>query len=143
MLATLIGTINELRFEVRNFKEEIPGKKYRWSCEVCGDSVKDRRKARFGVKIESEGGVVNCFNCGYSNSLISYLKHFHPHQYEKLSLERLKETQANPLFDVNSVISQNISDNALKSIFTPSLIQRFTNKLNEQSLTRLREAYNK
>ena len=97
--------INQIRFEVRNFKANPDGRSWNFSCEVCGDSSKDRRKARFGVAIKGDGAVVGCFNCGYANRFESYLKVFHPSVYERISVENIKN-QAPTIFDYDTIIDK-------------------------------------
>lgn len=95
-----IHIINDLAIEVRNFKRGRNGKTWNWSCEVCGDSTINKRKARFGVAIKDNVFVCHCFNCGYSNTLAGYLKDFHPLQYEKLTIDKFINNQP-AMYDLN------------------------------------------
>lgn len=112
--------ISYLRQEVRNFKSGRDGKSWAWSCLVCGDSSKDTRKARFGVTIKSGSGVCNCFNCGYANNFVSYLRSYHPNIYERFSIESFKET-AHTLFNHDDLFLQNINDSDLLTLFYGNL----------------------
>lgn len=95
--------ITDLSLEVRNFKRSSNGKDFFWSCVVCGDSVSNKRKARFGVTIKGESAVCNCFRCAYSSPIESYLKNYHPHLYEKLS-SKVMLSNAPKLYDLNHFI---------------------------------------
>ena len=115
--------INELSIEVRNFRRSRDGKSWTWSCEVCGDSRINKRKARFGVAIKDGSFVCHCFNCGYSASFIHYLKDFHPHQYERVVVSGFMEH--NPLMnDIDRLFNGQVSDKSLLSLF---YINNFSN----------------
>lgn len=118
-----IQVINELSLEVRNFKKHRNGKAWSMSCEVCGDSKTNRRKARFGIAEKKDGYVVHCFNCGYSNSFIGYLKDFHPHLYSKLSINNFVQ-QVPTLYDLNYLLDGKTSDRILINIF---YLNKFSN----------------
>ena len=119
-----LQVINELSLEVRNFKKHRNGKQWAMSCEVCGDSKVNRRKARFGIAEKGDGFVVHCFNCGYSNSLLGYLKDFHPQLYSKLSINNFVQ-QAPTLFDMNDLFYSGVSDKSLINIF---YVNKFSNR---------------
>ena len=115
--------ISELSVEVRNFHKHRNGKSWSWSCEVCGDSRTNRRKARFGVALKDGSFVVHCFNCGYSASFSHYLKDYHPHQYERLVVSGFMEH--NPLMnDIDRLFNGTVSDKTLANLF---FINKFPN----------------
>ena len=95
--------INDLAIEVRNFKRSKNGKTWSWSCVVCGDSIRDKRKARFGVTMKQGTLVCHCFNCGYSNTFSSYLKKYHPSHYENFVKSNFDQN-INTLYDLNHLV---------------------------------------
>lgn len=119
-----IQIINDLSIEVRNFKRGRNGKTWNWSCEVCGDSQINKRKARFGVAIKDNVFVCHCFNCGYSNTLAGYLKDFHPSHYEKFTIDKFIK-QKPDLYDLNVLFDTKTSDKSLINIF---YVNKFSNR---------------
>ena len=101
---TVIQTINELRSEVRNWQETQKSTAWKWSCVVCGDSRRDLHKARFGITRKGSDFVCNCFNCGYANNFVAYLRSFHPDKYEKISVETIKQNSTT--FCLDDVVSK-------------------------------------
>lgn len=112
----VVEAINRIQFDVRNFSRSRDGNSFQWSCDICGDSTTDLRKARFGVTRKGSGWVCHCFNCGYSNNFVSYLRQQHPAAYEELSIQKLKQT-ATSLFDHNDIFKQGLDDETLLILF--------------------------
>lgn len=117
-----IQIINEIALEVRNFERSKDNTKWKWSCLVCGDSKKDLRKARFGVARKQNEFVVNCFNCGYSNHFNQYLREYHPHLQEKLSVS-LAKSEMPSMYDQNDLVSK-LPPEILKHIFYNGNVDR-------------------
>jgi len=66
-------------------------KLYNMRCPVCGDSHKNKHKAR-GYLFEGENGLVyKCHNCGFSGGLGKLLEQVDPHLYQQYKLETFKE----------------------------------------------------
>ena len=116
-----LQAIRELRSEVRNWQEMRTNESWRWSCAVCGDSKRDLRKARFGVTRKGASFVCNCFNCGYANNFVMYLRAFHPDQYRTIVSETLQSEDNR--FDLNDIVNK-ASDNVLSHLF----LMRTTNQ---------------
>lgn len=80
---------------VRNFKVRNSNL-VNFSCPICGDSVKNKNKAR-GFFIEKDRGYYyHCHNCKISLSLGSFLKRVVPALYDEYIFEKyksIKETQ--------------------------------------------------
>ena len=112
----VIQAINDVALEVRNFKKHRNGMQWAWSCTVCGDSKVNRSKARFGVTKKQGVWVCNCFNCGYSNTLSSYLKHFHPNQYERLTVNTFNNNIPQ-MYDLNYLVEGAVEDKKLIHLF--------------------------
>ena len=114
--------LSDIQFEVRNFKKSRGKDTWNWSCTVCGDSQTKERAARFGVARKDGAWVCHCFNCGYSNTLISYLKAFHPNLYSRITVSSF--LQLNPELYSLDHLFEKTSKNVLRHIF---FINKFRN----------------
>lgn len=75
-----------LSLNLTKFKENQDGV---WNCRcpVCGDSKKDKNKAR-GYFFRHEGGIVyKCHNCSYSSSLLTLIKNHFRHLYNEILMD--------------------------------------------------------
>lgn len=98
--------VHELGFHLRNFKvKQLKPLVTNFSCPLCGDSEKNKNRAR-GYIIE-KGGKFNyyCHNCGSSMSLFNFVKKINPNLWHKFSFE-LFGTEKEPL--VNQQDKENI-----------------------------------
>lgn len=75
---------------LRNFKQKG---EYLWnfSCPVCGDSTKNKLKARGYIYKVKMGLFVKCHNCGYSTNLGNLIKFLDSNLYREYVLENYKE----------------------------------------------------
>lgn len=83
--------INLISSRLRNFKKKS---KFLWcfSCPLCGDSDKDKRKAR-GYIYRNEGKLsYKCHNCGFSSSFQHFLKVFDSDLYSQYRIEKLGDS---------------------------------------------------
>ena len=94
----------DLQFEVRNYKANRNGKSWAWSCDICGDSQVNKRKARFGLAHKDNAYVVHCFNCGYSNTFVGYLKSYHPNMYERVTVDDFVNSL--DMYDLNRLFTK-------------------------------------
>ena len=99
---------------VRNFKHSSPNN-WGWSCLICGDSKRDKRKARFGVSKVKNELLCNCFNCGWSGTFKTYLQYQHPDLARRVTREHFKENK--PLNE------ETINDRIIKEVDSEILIQ--------------------
>ena len=113
---SVLDSIRAVRIDVRNWNEARPGQVWYWSCMVCGDSKRDARKARFGVTRKGSSFVCNCFNCGYTNNFVMYLRDYHPDQYRNIIEHSTETTAREQTFDLNDLVNK-CSDNVLKHLF--------------------------
>lgn len=76
---------------LRNFKR-VNDKTYNCSCNLCGDSVKNKHKAR-GYFIQGKEGnyTYYCHNCGASMGLEKFIEQLDPSLYKEYVFEKLKE----------------------------------------------------
>jgi transcription elongation factor Elf1 len=81
--AQILGT------RLRNFKQK---KDYLWnySCPVCGDSSKNKLKARGYIYRGEQELFVKCHNCGYGTNLGNLIKYVDAKLYDEYVLERYK-----------------------------------------------------
>jgi hypothetical protein len=64
---------------------------YNLRCPECGDSQKNKYKARGYLYSKSNKWFYKCHNCGYSVSLSNFMKKHSPILYKEYALERLSE----------------------------------------------------
>jgi hypothetical protein len=60
------------------------------SCDVCGEGRSYGRKKRLHLYMKStyDNAAVACFNCGYKGNMFSYLKDYHPREFELYKKEK-------------------------------------------------------
>ena len=77
---------------------------YNFRCPVCGDSSKNKTKARGYVYAKKGNYFFMCHNCGAGMSFYNFLKHVEPTLVEAYQLERFKENSNHnspqPSFDM-------------------------------------------
>ena len=86
---------------LRNFKKK--GRNYNFSCVYCGDSAKNKFKARAYLLFGRNGVTYYCHNCGISKHFDQFLKENNYELYKDYIFEKLKETSSN--FSNNSFLS--------------------------------------
>jgi transcription elongation factor Elf1 len=81
--AAIVGT------RLRNFKQK---KDYLWnySCPVCGDSSKNKLKARGFIYKMGADLFCKCHNCGHGTNIGNLIKYVDPTLYDEYVLERYK-----------------------------------------------------
>lgn len=72
------------------FKQKTPTS-YNLRCPECGDSKKNKFKARGYLYCKKGEWFYDCKNCSYSTNFNSFLKKFCPELYEEYCLESLRE----------------------------------------------------
>ena len=90
---------------LRNFKQKGDNL-FNFSCNYCGDSQKNRLKAR-GYAFQKSGGLFyKCFNCGMSTTVGNLIKHTDGALYNEYVMERYKSGESGnsnykkPVFDI-------------------------------------------
>jgi transcription elongation factor Elf1 len=80
---------NLLGSRLRNFKKKD---EFSWnfSCPICGDSKKNKLKARGYIYKMKTDLFVKCHNCGYSTNLGNFIKAVDTVLYDEYVLERYK-----------------------------------------------------
>lgn len=90
---------------LRNFKQKDTNL-FNFSCNYCGDSTKNKSKARAYVFEKSGGLFLKCHNCGIGTNLGNLVKHTDPSLYQEYILERYKAGETGnsnyqkPTFDI-------------------------------------------
>jgi transcription elongation factor Elf1 len=96
---------NILGSRLRNFKQKND---YVWnySCPVCGDSSKNKLKARGYIYRKKSDLFVKCHNCQYGSNIGNLIKHVDPVLYNEYVLERYKSgaTRYNDHKDVAEIL---------------------------------------
>ena len=82
--------INMLSNRLRNFSKK--GSTINFSCPLCGDSKKDRKKARGYVLNKLGQYSYFCHNCGASLSFANFLKHIDVTIHDEYVHERFRES---------------------------------------------------
>lgn len=77
---------------LRNYKlvSTLP-MKLNASCPICGDSQKDKFKARFWYYFHKDVPYVHCFNCDYSSGFSKFLEDQDPELFREYQMEKFKE----------------------------------------------------
>jgi hypothetical protein len=92
---------------LRNFKQKND---YLWnySCPVCGDSSKNKLKARGYIYRAKTDLFVKCHNCGYGTNIGNLIKYVDPVLYDEYVLERYKAgaTKHNSHKDVSALMQE-------------------------------------
>jgi hypothetical protein len=102
---------------LRNFKQK---NEYLWnySCPVCGDSSKNKLKARGYIYRAKQDLFCKCHNCGYSTNIGNLIKYVDTNLYDEYVLERYKAgaTRYNAHKDVAPIIeSENLLEDDILS----------------------------
>jgi transcription elongation factor Elf1 len=84
-----IKYINLVSSHLRNFKQKDKNL-YNFSCPLCGDSKKDKTKARGYFYIKKGIVMFHCHNCNISLSFKNFLKTFNQFIFDEYCLERYK-----------------------------------------------------
>lgn len=119
---------------LRNFKQK---KDYLWnySCPVCGDSHKNKLRARGFIYRQKNDLFVKCHNCGYGTNIGNFLKFVNQNLYDEYVLERYKSgvmTRYNDHKDINEV-DQRFADTAPTLLLEDDALSKIkrVDKLNE------------
>ena len=93
--------INLLASGLEKFKKVKPGL-YNCRCKICGDSQKNRTKARGYFYSKNNNTNYKCHNCGINISFNNYLKQLDPALHEQYILEKYKKGVTGKNFVVNA-----------------------------------------
>lgn len=79
---------------------------WNFRCPVCGDSQKNKLKARGYIYKRKDTMSFMCHNCSASMSFVNFLKYVDPHLYKEYLLEKFKKPEREREVDVSQFISK-------------------------------------
>jgi hypothetical protein len=85
-----IQYVNRITSFVRNFKKKNDNL-WNCSCPICGDSDKNKTKARMYFMRKNNTITVYCHNCHYSRTFSNFLKEINYDLYKEYVLEKYKQ----------------------------------------------------
>lgn len=88
---------------LRNFKQKKENL-YNFSCPICGDSQKNRLKARGYAYQKGNDLYYRCHNCNAGTNIAGLLKHVDSNLHSEYLLERYKSGQSNNSITVSEVL---------------------------------------
>lgn len=104
MLSVDSKYIRLLSFRLRNFKQKND---YLWnfSCPICGDSKKNKTKARGYVYRKLNDLFYSCHNCGAGLSIGNFIKHVDENLFKEYTLERYTSGKSNNTSFANTIVN--------------------------------------
>ena len=82
--------INYISSRLSKFKRVKP-KLYNFRCPICGDSKKNKNKARGFIYQVKNDTNFKCHNCGVSKSFYNFLREIDPVAHKKYVYEKFKK----------------------------------------------------
>jgi len=92
---------------LRNFKQKKTNL-YNASCPFCGDSQKNKLKARLYIFEKQNDLYVKCHNCNAGTNIAGLLKHVDTQLHSEYILERYKSGQANNSNTISEVLQLSV-----------------------------------
>ena len=88
--------LRQVSSRLEKFKQTSPHR-FNCRCPICGDSQKNRSKARFHAFEHNKKGflVCKCFNCGYTNSFDNFLRDIDPEMHKMYLMEKFRDVDNN------------------------------------------------
>ena len=93
-----IGLISSRLPKFKRVKSDL----YNFRCPICGDSQKNKSKARGYLYAVKANTNFKCHNCGASLSFNNFLKEIDPVLHKQYSLEKFKEGHTGKNFVVET-----------------------------------------
>ena len=97
--------INLLSTRFQKFKK-VKHNLYNFRCPICGDSQKNKNKARGYLYQVKNNTNFKCHNCGVNISFNNFLKQIDSVIYKQYSLEKFKEGNAGKNFPTKEPVFQ-------------------------------------
>jgi transcription elongation factor Elf1 len=79
---------------------------WNFRCPICGDSHKDKTKARGYIYKRKDALFFMCHNCGSSTSFTNFMKQEDPHLYKEYLLEKFERSNTDTKVDVSEFITK-------------------------------------
>ena len=89
---------------LRNFKQKNTYL-FNFSCPYCGDSQKNKSKARGYVFSKGNDLIFKCHNCGVGANVGNFLKHIDSSLYREYTLEKYKTGESNNSYSANTILN--------------------------------------
>ena len=89
---------------LRNFKQKNSNL-FNFSCPYCGDSQKNKSKARGYVFAKGNDLIFKCHNCGVGANVGNFLKHIDSSLYREYTLEKYKTGESNNSYSANTILN--------------------------------------
>jgi len=89
---------------LRNFKQKN-SYLFNFSCPYCGDSQKNKSKARGYVFSKGNDLIFKCHNCGVGTNVGNFLKHIDSSLYREYTLEKYKTGESNNSYSANTILN--------------------------------------
>ena len=89
---------------LRNFKQKNTYL-FNFSCPYCGDSQKNKSKARGYVFSKGNDLIFKCHNCGAGANVGNFLKHIDSSLYREYTLEKYKTGESNNSYSANTILN--------------------------------------
>jgi transcription elongation factor Elf1 len=102
---------------LRNFKQKNTNL-WNFSCPICGDSQRNKSKARGYVYAKGNSLLYSCHNCGISTNVGNLIKHVDPSLYQEYVFENYKSDKHKVNSEVISIESPRFDRINTKQIFT-------------------------
>lgn len=93
--------IEILSTQLQKFKK-VKSQLYNFRCPICGDSQKNKNKARGYLYVTKNNTNFKCHNCGSSLSFNNFLKQIDPSLHQKYSIEKFKNGHTGKNYVVES-----------------------------------------
>ncbi len=93
--------INLISCKLQKFKK-VKNNLYNFRCPICGDSYKNKNKARGYLYQVKNNTNYKCHNCGINISFSNFLKKIDLETYKSFSIEKFKEGKTGKNFTVDS-----------------------------------------
>ena len=90
---------------LRNYKRKSP-ELVNFSCPLCGDSAKDKKKARAYVYVKGGVTLFHCHNCNQTYAFRNFLKVVDHQLYSEYCLERLRDEKPKEKSDVELFVEK-------------------------------------
>ena len=89
---------------LRNFKQKN-SYLFNFSCPYCGDSQKNKSKARGYIFPKGNDLIYKCHNCGVGANVGNFLKHIDSSLYREYTLEKYKTGESNNSYSANTIFN--------------------------------------
>lgn len=97
--------IQLISFRLKNYKRKSP-ELFNFSCPFCGDSEKDKRKARGYVYVKQSKTLFHCHNCNLTYGFNNFLKNLDFQLYSEFCLEKLKDNKSPEQKDLEDFVAK-------------------------------------